>query len=362
MSNNIEFISLDNLILDDENPRLPISFRKTERSKERIVNWLLEDASIIELMLAIGQNDFFIGEALLVIKSTDTEKYIVVEGNRRLASLFLLTDSNIAKIHTKKIEKVLQETEFRPTNIPCIIFNERSEVLQYLGYRHITGIKSWSLVAKARYLNSLFENINETTLSEASRELAKKIGSRSDYVKKILVSYQIYMIIEDNGFYKIPSLDDTNFHFNYISDSLSKKHIRNFISVDLTKEAPLGNLNEKHLKELINWFFRKNENNKSQVLGNSEQLKNLNEVLVNKDALKYFREQGSLKQALKYVKQSEDTFHNDISDALQLLKHANSYIHNVTNHYSNDIETLKEINGLCRVMRDAIQGKDDEWD
>lgn len=362
MSKNIQFISLDNLSLDLENPRLPISFRKKVRSKENIINWLLEDASIIELMLAIGENDFFIGEALLAIESDEEGKYIIVEGNRRLASLFLLTDPDLAKIHTRKIKKVLQEIKFSPTEIPCIVFKKRSEILQYLGYRHVTGIKSWSLVAKARYLNSLLKNISGTTISDASRELAKKIGSRSDYVKKVLVSYQIYLIIEDNGFYKIPNLDDTTFHFNYISDSLSKEYIKNFIGVDLTKEDPLSNLNEKQLEELINWFFRKNENNKSLVLGNSEQLKQLNDVLSNKEALQYFREQGSLKQAVKYVKPSENTFHNDISDALQLLKNAQSYIHNVETHYSTDIDVLKEINGLCRVMRDAIQGKDDGWD
>ena len=86
----MQFILLDNLSLDLENPRLPMSFRKEVRSKESIINWLLEDASIIELMLAIGENDFFIGEALLAIESGEEGKYIIVEGNRRLASLFLL--------------------------------------------------------------------------------------------------------------------------------------------------------------------------------------------------------------------------------------------------------------------------------
>ena len=279
-----------------------------------------------------------------------------------MTSLFILSDSGLAEIHTRKIEKVLQETKFRQTHIPCIIFQQRNEILQYLGYRHITGIKSWSLVAKARYLHSLFENIPETTFTKASRELAKKIGRRSDYVKNILISYQVYMIIEDSGFYKIPNLDDTTFHFTYITDSLSKEHIRNFIGVDLSKEDPLNDLNEKQLEELINWFFRKNEHNNSQVLGSSDQLEKLDDVLSSVEALKYFREQGSLKQALKYVKQSEDTFHNDIADALQLLKHAQSYIHNVEKHYSADVDVLEEINGVCLVMRDGIQAKGYEWE
>lgn len=356
----MKFILLGNLILDPENTRFPISLTKENRSKRTIINWLLENSSIIELMLAIGKNDFFIGDPLLVIKSNESEKYIVVEGNRRLTSLFLLDDSSLADIHTNKIGKVLAETTYRPTEIPCIVFNERSEILQYFGYRHITGIKSWDLETKARYLNSLLENGNASTLTESSRELAKKIGSRSDYVKKILVSYQVYKVIEDNGFYKIPNLDDTSFPFNNIPDFLSKENIRKFIGVDFNNEALFVKLNEEQLEELINWFFRKNVQNKSQVLVNSDQLKKLNDVLSNEESLQNFRDQGSLTQALKYVTQSEGIFHNDISNALQLLKHTRSYISNIEHHQPRDIDVLKEINALCRVMRDVTDGKDND--
>ncbi|MEW4477584.1 hypothetical protein, partial [Vibrio cholerae] len=86
MSNkNIEFIPLSKLNLDKSNPRLPSKFRKGNLSKSEIVNWMLGDASIIELMLAIGNAGFFIGEALLVIQESDGT-YTVVEGNRRLTS------------------------------------------------------------------------------------------------------------------------------------------------------------------------------------------------------------------------------------------------------------------------------------
>ena len=64
MSNqNIEFIKLSNLELDKSNPRLPSKFRKGNLSKSDIVNWMLGDASIIELMLAIGNAGFFIGRS-----------------------------------------------------------------------------------------------------------------------------------------------------------------------------------------------------------------------------------------------------------------------------------------------------------
>jgi hypothetical protein len=60
---------------------------------------MLEDESIIELMLAIGQHDFFVGEALLVVKNGDG--FTVVEGNRRLTSLKLLSNPSAIKYNAR---------------------------------------------------------------------------------------------------------------------------------------------------------------------------------------------------------------------------------------------------------------------
>ena len=138
MSGKLQNINLNELHLDIKNPRLPLSVQSQGLDEKKIINWMLQDASIIELMLAIGQNGFFIGESLLVVE--EDNRYIVVEGNRRLTSLKLLSNPSLAEIHTKKIEKVLEETQNRPIEIPCILFDNRSEITQYLGYRHVTGV------------------------------------------------------------------------------------------------------------------------------------------------------------------------------------------------------------------------------
>ncbi|XQF94092.1 hypothetical protein ACOBV9_22420 (plasmid) [Pseudoalteromonas espejiana] len=96
--------------------------------------------------VVIGQAGFFIGEALLVVK--EDGKYVVIEGNRRLTSCLLLSNPDLADSQNKKIEKVLNETDERPDEIPCIIFNNRDEINRYLGYRHVTGVKSWGFFLK----------------------------------------------------------------------------------------------------------------------------------------------------------------------------------------------------------------------
>lgn len=91
-----EKIPVTNLILDSKNPRLPKSM--SNKSEKEIINFLLSDASLIELMLAISKNDFFEGEQLLVVPD-EGDKYLVVEGNRRLSAVKLLHNPELGEVY-----------------------------------------------------------------------------------------------------------------------------------------------------------------------------------------------------------------------------------------------------------------------
>ncbi len=361
MKQQIDFIRLDKLKLDNENPRLPSDF--CNKSEGDIIKWMLEDESIIELMLAIGQHDFFIGEALLVVKSGNN--FTVVEGNRRLTSLKLLSDPSLATIRESRVAQVLADTTKRPDFIPCIVFDDKTQIMQYLGYRHVTGIKSWSVASKAKYLHGLLPTLESQVFKEQSLELAKKIGSRSDYVKKLLVGYKIYEIIRDNGFYKIPQLDETTFYFNYITASLQRTNIRQFIDIDeISNINNLENLDisEDNLKTLIDWFFRKNDQNKSRVLGNNDNLTKLDEILSNQEITNKFIGGLSLNESYDLTSNSDSISQGlgkSLKELIKIREHSyESYIYN-----AEDIDTLKKIVSLCRDIKSLAEGKKAEpWE
>ncbi len=364
MNNNIEFIELDKLYLDRENPRLPSKLRGSKSTDSEIVNWMLQDASIIELMLAIGEAGFFVGEAILVVFDEAIGKYVVIEGNRRLTSVLLLNKPELAELHKKKIEKVLLEVEHKPVEIPCIVFDERSDITQYLGYRHVTGVKSWGILSKARYLDELSKGLEVDDLTAKCREIAKTIGSRSDHVRKLLIAFGIYEQVEDNGFFGIPNLDESTIYFNYFADSLGKENIRKYIGVDLQSDSPLSDLNISTLEELTGWFFRKNDNGATRVLGNSEQLKMLNEVIADSESFNYFQGgSGTIREAYNLITVTADSYHNEIEIALSALKRANSMSHNVKEHHTSDLVKLREIFEIAKAMKSVIQSKrTEDWD
>ena len=97
MKQEIKFVDIDNLLLDLYNPRLPKS--KQGKDNDVVIEFLLLEAATLELMESIGENDFFVGEMLLVIPNKEESgRYVVIEGNRRLTAVLLLNNPDLAKV------------------------------------------------------------------------------------------------------------------------------------------------------------------------------------------------------------------------------------------------------------------------
>lgn len=357
-------ISFEDLKLDDRNPRIPKSIRDSNPTEEQLIEYMLLDASLIELMLAIGENGYFPGEQLLVVKDEKEKgKFRVIEGNRRLTAVKLLNNPELAKVQKSKIKRVIEETSERPKLIPCLEFETEEEIHKYLGFRHITGIKEWGLLEKARYLYSLKETIfNEKSLNQASREIAKMIGSRMDYVRRLLVGFQVFQIIEDNGFYKINGLSDTSFYFNYIVDSLSRSNIRKFIGVDFDRDKPIENISEENLKKWTHWLFEKNDQGKTRLIGNSSDLNDLNLILKdeNNDAFVAFDRNGySLQKAKELTGELDEVFKGFISNAIANLEKADAMVLKVKEFYLNFDEDLRQIKLISDKIKLAAKAVED---
>ncbi len=353
-----EDIPLDRLELDNQNPRLPKSLKGC--SEAEIIHFMLLDASLIELMLAIGKNGYFPGEQLLVTPIENSSKLRVIEGNRRLTAVKLLNQPELATIQKGKVSKVIAETSERPTEIPCLIFKNEAEIHNYLGYRHITGIKEWKLTEKARYLYSIYEqNYSGVSLNDASREIAKSIGSRQDYVRRVLVGFEVFKTIEDEAFYKIPGLDDTTFYFNYIVDSLNRSQIASFLGVDFANDEPIEALNTDNLSKWTHWLFEKNDQNKTRLIGNSSDLNDLNKVLSNEQALTAFDSGVSLSKSLELTGEIDKNFENSIIKAIEYLERADTLVLKVNDFYSNYDDDIKTIQLIAKKIKRSIEDKID---
>ncbi len=362
MAQKFENISIVNLELDLYNPRLPKS--KQGKDEKTVIEFLLLEAATTELMESIAENDFFVGEMLLVIPdSSDNKKFIVIEGNRRLSAVQLLNNPELASVKKKEVRSIAESAKYTPKNLPCLRFDNREEIQKFIGFVHITGKKSWRMLEKARYLNDLraSDTLKNKPLDDACKEIARMIGSKSPYVKKMLVSYSLYEIIEDEGFYQIDGLSDSTFYLNYFSDGLQKENIRKYIGVNMLSDNPLRDLNQEHLKEIVGWWFKKAEG-VSRVIGDSEGMKLLNDVLGNEAAFEAFNKGLNIYEAYELTNDIDIQFENKIKESLRAILTADGLSNKTKTFYSDLYDDLKSIRSIANKINSFSKEKEQNGD
>lgn len=361
MSNNeYRKIPVENLKLDLYNPRLPKS--KQGKDENEVIKFMILQSATLELMMAIGENNFFAGEQLLVVESEEKGKFIVIEGNRRLTAVKLLSNPKLSSFKKESIKEICNNAEFKPEKIPCLIFSKKQDILKYLGYRHITGIKSWRLLEKARYLSDLKQSeFSQLSFSQACKNIAKSIGSSSSYIRRLLTSYELYKLVEDVDFYSIDNLNDTSFHLNYFTDSLNKENVRNFLGININSDEPLKNLKSENLKKIVYWWFKETEG-QSRLLGDSKSFKMLEKVLSHQRALEAFENGVSISQAYEMTDDIDRLFKKEVEKSLKAIEQADNYSNKVSTFYTGLFNDLKLIKDIAIKIKNFQQQKENEDD
>lgn len=358
--NEIKFLPYEQLEFDKDNPRLPHSVVNSNDEAD-VIDWMLKDASIIELMGSIGEKGFFAGEPLLGIKdSKNSGKFIIVEGNRRLTAVKLLHHPELAKRKASSIKIVADEAKTKPVELPVLLFDEKKKILDYLGFKHITGVKQWSALAKAKHLRELQTQYkgSKIPISEQYKKLAKAIGSRSDYVRELLIGLDVYDKIYENGFFDIDKLNEDSIDFGVYYNAFKYSNIPQFLGISRAADEPTKNLDVKKLEELTRWVSEKDSQGRTR-LGESRNLSKLNAILKESEgeALKLFREGRNLDDALIYTEEPYELFKKSILDSLYSLRDAQKNFHHVSEPQDTDLKTLNELTNIASDLKDLLEFK-----
>jgi hypothetical protein len=350
----IESISVGYLQFDPENPRLPSTIDGS--NQQAVIAWMLEDATIVELMRSIGSQNYFPGEPLLVVPTINPEHYEVIEGNRRLTAVKLLLNPDLAPIRKKAVAEASAEAKYKPATLPVLVFSSRDEIIHYLGYRHITGIKPWGSLAKAKYLKQLLGTITDVPSSEHHRTLARYIGSRSDVVARLLSGLGVYERIVENDFFDIPGMNEETIDFSILTTALAYTNTARFIGLEDSQDTELTNIDNNRLEELTSWIFKKTPEGGTRI-GESRRLKELNSVISKPAALAAFRDFKTLDEAFLLTEEPTKIFRKSITEARIRLINARDYTHMLTEVTQMDSDNLKELLGIVKLIKASIDTK-----
>ena len=139
MSEHLE-LYIDDLLLDRDNPRLGSTSSQSE-ALESIVR--LNPGHFQNLMGSINDNGLDPGDSLYVIPSEDGKDYVVLEGNRRLSALKVLSNPNVLQgtnlPEGMKKPLVQEATGFERLEVEpirCVRFDDREEANDWIRRRH----------------------------------------------------------------------------------------------------------------------------------------------------------------------------------------------------------------------------------
>jgi len=314
-------IEVASLLLDENNFRLDEKEAKGA-SQETLLKILERDFDLNMIAESLIDNGYFYEEPLSAIKGPKgTGKFIVVEGNRRLATLKFLVQPEFRRFSTQK--KYWDDSEKRIkydlNKVPVIGYENREELTNFLGFRHVAGILKWDPLMKARFIHHLVDR--HGTKADFS-DIARETGSKTPTIRDNYIAFRILCQARDK--YGIDT-SDLEKNFSVFYRAISDRAVIDFI--DLNKNLPIAQLKNpirpgkaSALNELIGFIF--GNDTEESVITDSRQLTALGEILESKEALANLRRYRSLEQATRLTGGEVRRLLENLESAIYYMKNS----------------------------------------
>jgi len=188
---NLKPIKIVNLLLNAENPR----FETTANQREAIGTMISELSKKMLVLIQSIINDGLNPSELTMVTTTNKKgKYKVLEGNRRIAALKLIHNTNMFKdkykSFTNRLKKILRDRQGSIINeIDCVIFTDETDATRWIKLKHTgenngKGVVGWDAQQVGRFdasvggkesvglqAISFLQNFNDETITEKLKKI-----------------------------------------------------------------------------------------------------------------------------------------------------------------------------------------------
>jgi hypothetical protein len=294
-------LEIDQLLLDPNNPRFSelgedlYQVSEGRFADEKVQQFAYDKMKsdvfdVSELKDTIKTLGFLPMDRMVVRKwkgsSAADERYVVIEGNRRLTALrWILGLHDIGK-ESFSAEQ-LQNFKF----VECLLLSdsasETTATLILPGLRHVSGIKEWGPYQKAKAVHAL----RKSGLS--SQDAAQSLGLST---RAANAAYKCFLALEqmkndeEYGEHANPRM------YSYFEEIFKRPNVRTWLNWSDESERFIA---EDHTKEFYAWIVPSNEDSEAPKLPEAKSIRELSGILEDENSMKIFRAaDGSLSRAL----------------------------------------------------------------
>lgn len=318
----LEMVEPEKLEFDADNPRF--GGEGAQKSQDQIEKMLFDAPHYAsELVDSLVENGFIDYEPLVARKSG--AKYIVIEGNRRLAAVRHLR-ANLAKYPERK-----EDLE----QIPVLVFSaqddqKKKDIRAYLGVRHLMGIREWPPLSKAQFLDRESKSVSLDIV-------LKEVRLTKTQARRFLVPYRLL------GKANVPLPEGEDFWM--LAEALNRSGVKWFLELDVASDTlEVKSYNKKAFAKVLDDLYgpKAPESAKRSVekrkVADTRQLSIYSKVLESDKARAVLHSGKDLSEAAIYV----DTKDESIARLKKLLSEIRVLINKIYPSTSKDKTALKE--------------------
>lgn len=311
-----------NLFLDSKNPRLA-GLDLPVDDQDAIVQVLWKDRAVNELVDSIATSGYWRHEELFACY--ENSKLVVIEGNRRLAAVKLLTDDGLRnRLGLLGLPALSAAEKSKLKDLP-VIHCKRQDLWQYIGFKHVNGPQDWDSIAKAQYIARVFNEYGVPL-----ETIARTIGDRHDTVRRLYRGLMVLQQAERSGVFDRDDRWNTRFAYSHLWTGLGYSNIQAFLGLSAEKGLQPDPISRKYLAqlgELCCWLYGSKALDKEPVVrSQNPDLRYLDEALGNPNGIAALRSGLPLKTSLNASRGDERLLREAIVVAEQKLKEARGLV------------------------------------
>ena len=152
----VEPVSVNDLLLDLKNPRFPESVDTQRQAINKMLE--IQKDRIVKLAKDISEKGLDPSDIPIVVK--DDEGFVVVEGNRRVVALKLISNPNLSDDEKlkRRFEQLKKSSTINISKISCVVFDSDSDSyhhwvsLKHTGQNSGVGRVDWTAPETARHM------------------------------------------------------------------------------------------------------------------------------------------------------------------------------------------------------------------
>ena len=217
-------VKVTDLFLDPENIRLGLELKS---SQEALINDLFSNEKAMRVLESIASDGFFPDEMPVGIK--EGKKYIVIDGNRRLAALKVLGRPEIVPTKENAVRELIKTTGPALKEIQVVVAPSRDSVSQFLASKHTQNTRRpWRPLRQAYFYKAQLES-GKTVQDLRNDYPTVDIGK---FLRLINVHKIAKSITYDSDQITKKVHNERSFPASTVERLYEDKHVRDFLGFD----------------------------------------------------------------------------------------------------------------------------------